>query len=134
MIAVATKATQAPIHAQRGPMIRAKARTGPVRVSGIVSGKHVSLTITTASGTQKEERDLDDVPVLGVNLPRRLAAQLGLQSQGRFIHGFRRTNIAVEVVEMLPSERADAMRASARAFPCGFVDGYSAARHSRVSW
>jgi hypothetical protein len=49
--------------------------TGPVRVSGIVSGKHVSLTITTGSGTQKEERDLDDVPVLGVNLPRRLAAQ-----------------------------------------------------------
>lgn len=49
--------------------------TGPVKVSGVVSGKHVSLTITTASGTQKEERDLDAVPVLGVNLPRRLAAQ-----------------------------------------------------------
>jgi transglutaminase-like putative cysteine protease len=49
--------------------------TGPVRVNGIVSGRHVSLTITTAGGTQKEERDLEDAPVLGVSLPRRLAAQ-----------------------------------------------------------
>ena len=49
--------------------------TGPVRVAGRVSGKHISLTITTASGTQTEERDLDDVPVLSLNLPRRLAAE-----------------------------------------------------------
>jgi DNA topoisomerase III len=39
-----------------------------------------------------------------------IAAQLGLQSQGRFIHGFRRTNIAVEVAEMPPSQRRDAVR------------------------
>ena len=39
------------------------------------AGKHVSLTIKTASGTQHEERDLDDVPVLSLSLPRRLAAQ-----------------------------------------------------------
>ena len=49
--------------------------TGPVEVSGIVNGRHVSLTIKTASGTQKEERDLEDVPVLSVNLPRLLAAR-----------------------------------------------------------
>ncbi len=49
--------------------------TGPVKVSGRVTGKHISLTITTQSGTQSEERDLDDVPVLSLNLPRRLAAQ-----------------------------------------------------------
>ena len=49
--------------------------TGPVQVSGRVSGKHVSLTIKTPSGTQTEERDLADVPVLSLNLPRRLAAQ-----------------------------------------------------------
>jgi len=49
--------------------------TGPVEVTGTVSGKHVSLTIKTANGTQKEERDLEDVPVLSVNLPRLLAAR-----------------------------------------------------------
>ena len=48
--------------------------TGPVQVAGHVSGKHVSLTITTTTGTQSEERDLQDVPVLSLNLPRRLAA------------------------------------------------------------
>ena len=39
-----------------------------------------------------------------------IAQQLGLAGAGRFIHGFRRTNIAVEVVEMRPSERRDAVR------------------------
>jgi DNA topoisomerase-3 len=36
-------------------------------------------------------------------------AQLGLASCERFIHGFRRTNIAVEVVEKGPGDRADAV-------------------------
>jgi transglutaminase-like putative cysteine protease len=49
--------------------------TGPVQVSGRVAGRHVSLTIKTPTGTQNEERDLPDVPVLSVNLPRRLAAE-----------------------------------------------------------
>jgi transglutaminase-like putative cysteine protease len=49
--------------------------TGPVQVTGRASGKHVSLTIKTPGGTQTEERDLPDVPVLSLNLPRRLAAQ-----------------------------------------------------------
>jgi transglutaminase-like putative cysteine protease len=48
--------------------------TGPVHVTGRVSGKHVSLMITTPSGAQREERDLDDTPSLSLNLPRRLAA------------------------------------------------------------
>jgi len=48
--------------------------TGPVQVSGRVAGAHIGLTIKTASGTQTEERDLPEVPVLSVNLPRRLAA------------------------------------------------------------
>ncbi len=39
-----------------------------------------------------------------------IAAQLGFAREGRFIHGFRRTNIAVEVVEMLPSERRQTVR------------------------
>jgi DNA topoisomerase-3 len=39
-----------------------------------------------------------------------IAGQLGLAREGRFIHGFRRTNIAVEVVEMRPAERRDAVR------------------------
>lgn len=48
--------------------------TGPVEVSGIVTGTRVSLTLKTASGTQHEERELDAVPVLSLSLPRRLAA------------------------------------------------------------
>jgi transglutaminase-like putative cysteine protease len=56
--------------------------TGPVQVSGRVSGKHVSLTIKTAGGTQAEERDLPDAPVLSLNLPRRLAAE-GLKPGSR---------------------------------------------------
>ncbi|HKV09289.1 MAG TPA: ATP-dependent DNA helicase RecQ, partial [Thermoanaerobaculia bacterium] len=39
-----------------------------------------------------------------------ISEQLGLANPGRFIHGFRRTNIAVEVVEMKPSDRRDAVR------------------------
>jgi DNA topoisomerase-3 len=38
-----------------------------------------------------------------------ISEQLGLVSAGRFIHGFRRTNIAVEVVEMKPSDRREAV-------------------------
>jgi hypothetical protein len=48
--------------------------TGPVTISGTVTGKHVSLVIKTASGTQTEERDLDEPPALSLNLPRRMAA------------------------------------------------------------
>jgi transglutaminase-like putative cysteine protease len=49
--------------------------TGPVQVTGRVSGTHISLTIKTPSGVQNEERDLPGVPVLSLNLPRRLAAE-----------------------------------------------------------
>jgi len=60
--------------------------TGSVQVTGRVAGKHISLTIKTTSGTQTEERDLDDVPVLSLNLPRRLAAQgLKAGTQQRFV-------------------------------------------------
>ena len=38
-----------------------------------------------------------------------IAEQLGLDRERRFIHGFRRTNIAVEVAEMRPSLRRDAV-------------------------
>ena len=39
-----------------------------------------------------------------------IARQLGMTGAGRFIHGFRRTNIAVEVVEAPPSRRAGLVR------------------------
>jgi len=39
-----------------------------------------------------------------------IAQQLGLTGGGRFIHGFRRTNIAVEVAEAPPSRRAELVR------------------------
>jgi DNA topoisomerase-3 len=38
-----------------------------------------------------------------------IATQLGLEAPGRFIHGFRRTNIAVEITELRPSERRAAV-------------------------
>ena len=36
--------------------------------------------------------------------------QLGMENAARFIHGFRRTNIATEVAEMRPSERRETVR------------------------
>ena len=36
-----------------------------------------------------------------------IVTQLGLAQPGRFIHGFRRDNLAIEVIEVTPSERAD---------------------------
>jgi DNA topoisomerase-3 len=39
-----------------------------------------------------------------------IATQLGLAAPSRFIHGFRRTNIAVEVAELRPSARPDAVQ------------------------
>ena len=39
-----------------------------------------------------------------------VTAQLGLAAPGRFIHGFRRKNLAVEVTEALPSRRAEIVK------------------------
>ena len=39
-----------------------------------------------------------------------IAAQLGVAGATRFIHGFRRTNIAVEVSELRPSERRETVK------------------------
>lgn len=39
-----------------------------------------------------------------------IVAQLGLGNEARFIHGFRRTNIAVEALELAPSAREDAVQ------------------------
>jgi RecQ family ATP-dependent DNA helicase len=39
-----------------------------------------------------------------------IVAQLGLVDARRFIHGFRRTNLAIETVEISPGERLDAIR------------------------
>ena len=39
-----------------------------------------------------------------------IAEQLGLAQPARFIHGFRRANIAIEVVEVAPSQRAELAR------------------------
>jgi len=36
-----------------------------------------------------------------------IAEQLGLAQPARFVHGFRRANIAIEVVEIAPSQRAE---------------------------
>ncbi len=39
-----------------------------------------------------------------------IVTQLGMENAARFIHGFRRTNIAAEVAEMRPSERRETVR------------------------
>jgi DNA topoisomerase-3 len=39
-----------------------------------------------------------------------IAEQLGIAHAHRFIHGFRRTNIAIEVVELGPAQRSDAAK------------------------
>jgi len=60
---------------------------------------------------------LRPAPVLALTATATPAVQddivslLGLRSPQRFIHGFRRTNIAVEVVEKMPASRADAVLA-----------------------
>ncbi len=41
---------------------------------------------------------------------RDICSQLGLDEQASFIHGFRRSNIAIEVVETNPSRRPDLVR------------------------
>jgi DNA topoisomerase-3 len=39
-----------------------------------------------------------------------IVSELGLEDAGRFIHGFRRTNIGIEIVELAPASRAEAVR------------------------
>lgn len=48
--------------------------TGPTRISGIVDGLSLRLTIATPSGTRTDVRALDEPPTLALNLGRRLAA------------------------------------------------------------
>src|SRR3954464_3846066 len=43
-------------------------------------------------------------------LPDALLARPGPTSAARFIHGFRRTNLAIEVLSIAPSERGEAVR------------------------
>ncbi|MCM2256412.1 MAG: transglutaminase-like domain-containing protein [Vicinamibacteria bacterium] len=57
--------------------------TGAVKVKGELQGKSLQLEVTTPGGTRRETRELADVPVLGLNLPRRLATE-GLETGKRF--------------------------------------------------
>lgn len=47
--------------------------TGALAVRGRIDGRHLTIDITTASGSHREERDLDEPPALSLNLSRRLA-------------------------------------------------------------
>ncbi len=47
--------------------------TGPVSVSGTVSGRRLTLSVTTRSGSHSETRELDEPPALAQNMSRRLA-------------------------------------------------------------
>jgi ATP-dependent DNA helicase RecQ len=60
-------------------------------------------------------RDLDRVPVLALTatatptVQADIVAQLGMTGPAKFIHGFRRENLAIEVVEVPVPERAGAI-------------------------
>lgn len=48
--------------------------TGAVEVSGRLEGRRLDLTIATPGGQRTESREMDQVPALSLNVPRRLAA------------------------------------------------------------
>ena len=108
-----------------------------MQVTGTVTGKHVSLTIKTPSGTQHEERDLQDVPVLSVNLPRRLAA-LGLKpgTEQQFLI-FDPATLRNEPVTIHVGKR-EIVNVFAQADPCASAGASSAARcgarRRRFAW
>jgi transglutaminase superfamily protein len=47
--------------------------TGPVTVRGKADGRHLTISVTTSSGTRMEQRDLPEPPALSLNLSRKLA-------------------------------------------------------------
>ena len=47
--------------------------TGPTTVRGVVEGRRLTLSVTTAGGTTTEVRELSEPPVLSISLGRRLA-------------------------------------------------------------
>jgi transglutaminase-like putative cysteine protease len=47
--------------------------TGPTEVRGVLEGRRLALTVVTPSGTSSETRELEDIPLLTLNLGRRLA-------------------------------------------------------------
>ncbi|OFW17757.1 MAG: hypothetical protein A3F69_00880 [Acidobacteria bacterium RIFCSPLOWO2_12_FULL_66_10] len=57
--------------------------TGPVAVRGQVAGRHLTLSVTTSSGTREEDRELAEPPALSLNLSRRLANG-GLKAGARY--------------------------------------------------
>jgi hypothetical protein len=57
--------------------------TGAVTITGQVNGRHLSLSVTTPSGTRADERDLAEPPMLSQNLSRRLASS-GLIAGARY--------------------------------------------------
>jgi transglutaminase-like putative cysteine protease len=57
--------------------------TGPIEVNGTVDGTRLQITIKTPSGTRTETRQLEQTPMLSINLARRLAAT-GLETGKRY--------------------------------------------------
>jgi transglutaminase-like putative cysteine protease len=47
--------------------------TGPIKVSGQVHERNITIAVTTSAGTRTEERELPEPPMLTLNLSRRLA-------------------------------------------------------------
>jgi len=56
--------------------------TGPTRITGMLDGLQLTLTVTTPASTRTETRTLSEAPSLALNLGRRLAAD-GLRTGAR---------------------------------------------------
>jgi len=66
------------------------------RMSAFHAEKNVPIVALTATATPRVQDDIVE--------------QLGIPGARRFIHGFRRTNIAIELAELPPSRRPGAVR------------------------
>ena len=61
---------------------------------------------TTSKKTIASAIGIDQATATAV-VQKDIAAQLGLNNPDRFIHGFRRDNLAIEVVEVAPKGRSE---------------------------
>jgi hypothetical protein len=57
--------------------------TGPIQIAGKVDGRRLRISVTSASGTRTDVRDLPEPPMLSLNLFRRVA-DAGLRTGGKF--------------------------------------------------
>ena len=96
--------------------------TGSIAVTGHLEALRLHLRIQTPTGTRDETRDLMEAPLLGLNLPRHLAAQ-GLAPGKRFqVRIFDPATLANAPMFIEVKER-ELVRAAGRPLPAFRVEG-----------